>query len=63
MIKTGDFGEISVGGHVAALFVEYECVGKAIIRGAISAGYDASALRELFELCFSRVMEVLEEEQ
>lgn len=63
MIKTGRFGGISVGGHLADLLAEYDCVGRAIIRGAISAGYDKSVLRALFELCFNRVMEVLDEEE
>lgn len=61
MIKTDEFGRVTVGGMIDNLFAEYEIAGKAIMRGAISAGYDKSVLRELFELCFSIVMEVLEE--
>lgn len=61
MIKTNEFGGVSVGGMIDNLFAEYEIAGKAIMRGAISAGYDERILRALFELCFKRVMEVLEE--
>lgn len=63
MIKTNEFGGVTVGGMIDSLFAEYECAGKAIIRGAISAGYDESTLRALFGLCFYRVMDVLDEEE
>lgn len=61
MIKTDEFGGVTVGGMIDNLFAEYEIAGKAIIRGAISTGYDKSTLRALFDLCYDRVMEVLEE--
>ena len=63
MIKTDEFGRVSVEGMIDSLFAEYESAGKAIIRGALSTGYDELALRAVFGLCFSRVMEVFEEEE
>lgn len=63
MIETGRFGEVSIGGYIDDLLVEYDSAGRAIMRAAISAGYDERILRALFELCFDRVMEVLEEEE
>lgn len=63
MIKTDEFGRVTVGGMIDSLFAEYEAAGKAIARGAIAMGYDTDTLRALFELCFSRVMEVLEKEE
>lgn len=63
MIKTDEFGGVTVGGMIDSLFAEYEAAGNAIARGAIAMGYDTDTLRELFELCFSRVMEVLEKEE
>ncbi len=63
MIKTDEFGGVTVGGMIDSLFAEYEAAGKAIARGAIAMGYDTDTLRALFELCFSRVMEVLEKEE
>ena len=63
MIKTDEFGGVTVGGMIDSLFAEYECAGKAIIRGAIAMGHDTDTLKALFELCFSRVMEVLEKEE
>lgn len=63
MIKTNEFGGVTVGGMIDNLFAEYEIAGKAIMRGAISAGYDERILRELFEFCFGEVMEVLEKEK
>lgn len=63
MIKTDEFGRLSVEGMIDSLFAEYESAGKAIIRGALSTGYDELALRAVFGLCFSRVMEVFEEEE
>lgn len=61
MINTDEFGRVSVGGMIDSLFAEYAAAGRAIARGAISEGYDERVLRALFELCFSGVMEVLEE--
>lgn len=63
MIKTDEFGRESVDGVIDSLFAEYESAGKAIIRGALSTGYDELALRAVLGLCFSRVMEVFEEEE
>lgn len=63
MIKTDEFGGVTVGGMIDSLFAEYEAAGIAIARGAIAMGYDTDTLRALFELCFSRVMEVLEKEE
>lgn len=62
MIKTDEFGTVTVGGMIDSLFAEYGAAGRAIARGAISEGYDERVLRAAFELCFSMVMEVLEEE-
>lgn len=63
MIKTDEFGRVTVNGMMDSLFAKYESAGKAIIRGALSTGYDELALRAVFGLCFSRVMEVFEEEK
>lgn len=63
MIKTDEFGGVTVGGMLDRLLAEYENAGKGIIRGAISAGYDESTLRAMFGLCFIRVMDLLEEEE
>lgn len=63
MIKTDEFGMVTVGGMIDSLFAEYESAGKAIIRGALSTGYDELALRAMLGLCFNRVMEVFEEEE
>lgn len=54
---------VTVGGMIDSLFAEYESAGKAIVIGALSAGYDELALRAMLGLCFSRVMEVFEEEE
>lgn len=62
MIKTDEFGMVTVGGMIDSLFAEYAAAGGAIARGAISEGYDERVLRVVFEACFSMVMEVLEEE-
>ena len=62
MIKTDEFGGVTVGGMIDSLFAEYEAAGRAIARGAIAMGCDTDTLRALFELCFSRVMEAFEEE-
>lgn len=61
MISTDEFGRVTVNGMMDSLFAEYAAAGRAIARGAISEGYDERVLRALFELCFSGVMEVLEE--
>lgn len=61
MIKTDEFGMVTVNGTIDSLFAEYEAVGRAIARGAISEGCDERVLRMVFEACFSVVMEVLEE--
>lgn len=63
MINTDEFGRVTVGGMIDSLFSEYAAAGRAIARGAISEGYDERVLRAAFELCFSMVMEVLEEEE
>lgn len=63
MIKTDEFGGVTVGGMIDSLFAEYGAAGRAIARGAISEGYDERVLRVVFEACFSMVMEVLEEEK
>lgn len=62
MIKTDEFGGVTVGGRLDSLFAEYESAGKGIARGAISEGYDEIVLRAAFELCFSGVMEELGKE-
>lgn len=62
MIKTDEFGVVTVGGMIDSLFAEYVAAGRAIARGAISEGYDESVLRVVLESCFSMVMEVLEDE-
>lgn len=61
MIKTDEFGRVTVGGMIDSLFSEYAAAGRAIARGAISEGYNERVLRVVFESCFSMVMEVLEE--
>ena len=63
MIKTDEFGMVTVGGMIDSLFAEYAAAGTAIARGAISEGYDERVLRVALEACFSMVMEVLEEEK
>ena len=62
MIKTNEYGGVTVGGMTNGMFSEYAAAGMAIARGAISEGYDKRVLRMLFEVCFNIVMEVLEEE-
>lgn len=61
MIKTDEFGMVTVGGMIDSLLAEYVAAGKAIARGAIAEGYDERVLRVVFETCYSMVMEVLEE--
>ena len=63
MIKTDEFGGVTVGGMIDSLLSEYAAAGRAIARGAIAEGYDERVLRVVFEACFSMVMEVLEEEK
>lgn len=63
MIKTDEFGRVTVNGMLVDLFAEYEAAGKAIARGAIAMGRDETLVRAAFELCFSMVMEVLGEEK
>lgn len=63
MIKTDEFGGVTVGGMIDSLFAEYEAAGMAIARGAIAMGRDETLVRAAFELCFSGVMEELEEEK
>ena len=61
MIKTDEFGMVTVGGMIDKLIAEYSAAGRAIIRGALAEGYDERILRVLFGLCFDRVLKVLEE--
>lgn len=63
MIKTDEFGMVTVGGMIDSLLAEYTAAGKAIARSAIAEGYDERVLRVVFETCFSMVMEVLEKEK
>lgn len=63
MIKTDEFGVVTVGGMIDSLFSEYAAAGRAIARGAIAEGYDERVLRVVFEACFSMVTEVLEKEE
>ena len=63
MIKTDEFGMVTVGGMFNSLFTEYVAAGMALARGAIAEGYGERVLRVLFEACFRMVMEVLEEEE
>lgn len=63
MIKTDEFGRVTVGGMIDSLFAEYAAAGRAIARGAIAMGHDETLVRAAFELRFSRVMEALEEEK
>lgn len=63
MIKTNEYGGVTVGGMIDSLFSEYTAVGRAIARYAIAEGCDERVLRTAFEACFSIVTEVLEEEE
>lgn len=63
MIKTDEFGMVTVGGMIDKLFAEYAAAGMAIARGAISEGYDMDKVRALFVLGFSMVIEVLDGEE
>ena len=63
MIKTDEFGRVTVNGMMDSLFAEYESAGKAIVRGALSTGYDELALRAMLGFCFNKIMEVFKEEK
>lgn len=63
MIKTNEYGGVTIGGTTETLFYEYAAAGRLIARGAIAEGYDERVLRLVFEACFNIVMEVLEEEE
>ena len=63
MIKTNEYGGVTVGGMPDTLLSEYAAAGRLIAIGLIEKGYDARVLRVLFEVCFNIVMEVLEEEE
>lgn len=63
MIKTDEFGMVTIGGMIDNLFAEYAAAGMAIARGAISKGYDMYTVRALFALGFKMVIEVLEKEE
>lgn len=63
MIKTNEYGGVTIGGNIDRLFSEYTVAGKLIARGAIAEGYDERVLRLVFEACFDIVTEVLEEEE
>lgn len=63
MIKTNEYGGVTIGGMTDAVLSEYAAAGMLIARGAISEGYDKRVLRLVFEACFDIVMEVLEEEE
>ena len=63
MIKTNEYGGVIIEGMIANLFAEYAAAGRAIARSAISEGYDERVLRAAFEVCFSIVTAVLEEEE
>lgn len=61
MIRSDGRGGVYVAGQMAGLLAEYEIIGTAILNVAVSRGLDESTLREVFEVRFSGVMEVLEE--
>lgn len=63
MIKTNEYGGVTIGGMTHRLFAEYATAGMLIARCAIAEGYDERVLRLAFEVCFNIVMEVLEEEE
>lgn len=63
MIKTNEYGGVTIGGMTISLFYEYATAGRLIARSAIAEGYDERLLRFVFESCFNIVMEVLEEEE
>lgn len=62
MIKTDEFGGVTVSGMLFDLFDEYDAAGMGIIRSAIATGYDTDTLRTLFDISFDKLMEALEEE-
>lgn len=49
MIKTNEYGGVTVGGMPDTLLSEYSSAGMAIARGLISEGYDARVLMEVLE--------------
>mgnify|MGYP006928628033 CR=1 FL=1 len=61
MIISNGSGGVYVEGQVAGLFAEYEIIGTKIMKAAVSRGLDESTLREVFEICFSSVMDSLED--
>lgn len=63
MIKTNEYGGVTIGGMTDALLSEYAVAGMLIARSAIAEGYDKRVLRLVFETCFDIVMKVLEEEE
>lgn len=63
MIKTNEYGGVTIGGTTYSLFSEYAATGRLIARGALAEGYDERVMILLFEACFRMVMEVLEEEE
>lgn len=63
MIKTNEFGMVTINGTIANLFAEYTAAGRSIARGAIAEGYDMDTVRAAFAIGFRIVMELLEEEE
>ena len=63
MIKTNEYGGVTIGGTTYSLLAEYAATGRIIARAAIAEGFDERVLRLVFETCFDIVMEVLEEEE
>lgn len=61
MIKTNEYGGVTIGGMTDSLFSEYAAAGRLIARGAIAEGCGERVLRLLFEACIDIVMDVLEE--
>lgn len=61
MIRSDGRGGVHVAGQMAGLLAEYEIIGTAILKVAVSRGLDESTLREVFEICFSSVMDSLED--
>lgn len=61
MIRSDGRGGVDVAGQMAGLLAEYEIIGTAILNVAVSRGLDESTQREVFEICFSSVMDSLED--
>lgn len=61
MIRSDGRGGVYVAGQMARLLAEYEIIGTEILNVAVSRGLDESTLREVFEVCFSSVMDSLED--